>query len=480
MKKTFLYFIILNSIIGFSLFSEENRSKVDLDISLRKSVVENIINKQLPNLIEDSGSGSEIFNGHKNGILGTGLSLLGAIDKKFSQSSESFIWTYKINRSPILFSAKGQEVEAITDISGLFKASWSRNKDGTEMILNGNAGIKSTVSISPDWKLETNSSPFLNISNKSIPLNLDVYGLKLKTDINIGDSLEKSISSKLKKATKELDEKIGAFDLKSIVEKNWIKLKDPILINQDYNLWLTVDPKSARYSDMVSSTDDLSIKVGADVDLNMFFGDKPETLQLKNLPEMNFGFVDDNFNIVLPILADYSNLNNIINSNLKDKDIKITSAITSNISDVNLSSENKTFFIKGDFKLSIFSLLNPKGTITAHLKPTFDKATHTLNVDNFDYVLQSDSFVLNLLNKLFENKVKDIIQKKYLNFNSAKEVGVLKIILEEKVKNIELDKNVYLKSSIDNLTIDNLNINDEFLSLTFRVIGKSTIEIVQN
>ncbi|MGL4670842.1 DUF4403 family protein [Cetobacterium sp.] len=480
MKKIALYLTILNSIINTSLFSEEVTSKIDLDISFKKSIVEDIINKELPNLIEDSGSGSEIFNGKKNGLLGTGLSILSSIDKKLSKPSESFIWAYKINRSPILFNAHGQDVEAVTDISGLFKASWSRSKDGTEMALNGNAGIKSTLSISPDWKLESNSSPFLNISNKTIPLNLDVYGLKFKTDINIGDSLEKSISSKLRKATKELDEKIRTFDLKSIVEKNWNKLKDPILINKDYDLWLTVNPKAARYSDMVSSDDDLSIKVGTDVHLNMYFGEKPAQLTLTTLPPMNFGFVDDKFNIVLPISANYDKLNNIINENLKNKTFNISSMISSTFSNLNLSSENGVLSIKMDFDSTIFNFLKRNGNIVALLKPNFNKETGTLNSDSFDYTLETDSILLKFINSLLKNKIKEIVKTKYLSFDSTKEVQVLKNLLIEKVTNLELDKNVYLKSNVESLNIENFSVNDESLSITFKVIGESTIEIVEN
>ncbi|MGL4989234.1 MAG: DUF4403 family protein [Cetobacterium sp.] len=477
MKKIFLYFIALNCIVNSSLYSKENISKVDLEISLKKASIEAIINKELPLVIEDSGSGSEILKGKKNKLLDAGLGLLGAIDKKLAQPAESFVWSYKINRSPISFDAEGQTVQAVTDISGLFKANWNKSKEGTEMLLSGTAGIKSNISISPDWGLESKSEPFLNISNNKIPLKLDVLGLKLDTEINIGSSLEKSISSNLARATKELDSKIEAFDLKSLVEKNWLALKEPILLNPDYKLWLTVNPKSARYSDVVSFDENISIKVGTDVDLQMYFGEKPASLNLKELPKMNFGFVEDNFNIILPVSASYSTLTDILNKNFSNKEFIVLNNIGATLHDIVLSSKDSTLNLKGEFALSIFNFTYPKGIITASLKPNLNKENGTLSSEDFDYVFESDSKILNWLNKMFKNQIKNILVNKYLVFDPAKEISVAKNVLEAKVKNVKLENGVYLKSTVNSFKIREVEVTPDYLSVTFNTAGKSNIEV---
>lgn len=476
-NKFIIFITALNIVTNNIIYSEENLSKLDINISLKKSIVENIINSQLPYTIEDTGSGSEIFNGNKNNILETGLNLLGAIDKKFAQSSESFIWAYKIERSPIVFNASGQEIGATTNIDGQFKASWNRDKQGTEMKLNGTAGIKSIISISPDWKLVANSSPFLNISNKNIPLDLNLYGLKFKTDINIGDSLEKSISSKLRKATKEIDSKIESFNLRELIEKYWSNLKEPILVNKDYNLWLTINPKSARYSDLISFDDDLGIKVGADANLHLYIGDKPANQNLNYLPEMNFGFVNDSFNINLPISTTYGNLNEIINKNIENKEFDIYTGIKSTLQKVILSSENSNLNFETGFNLSIFGFLNPTGTIKGSFKPSFDQNTGIFIGENFDYSLESDSFILNIFNKIFKNSIKNNIIKNYLSFDPNKEIDLAKNFIQSKVENVELDKNIHLVSTVDIFKVADFKIDNNTISLTVNTIGKSTIEI---
>ncbi|WP_432205262.1 DUF4403 family protein (plasmid) [Cetobacterium somerae] len=480
MNKHLLKLLILGLTLNSIGYADENTtSKIDIDISMKKSIVEDIINNQLPYTIEDSGSGNQIFNGNKNNLLGVGLDLLGAVDKKFSQFSESFIWAYKINRSPVNFSAQEQKVQAVTNIDGLFKASWSRNSQNTEIALNGTAGISSIISISTDWQINANSSPFLNISNDNLPLNLNLYGFNFKTDINIGDSLEKSIVSKLAQATKELDSKIQSFNLKELVEKYWLKFKEPILVNPEYNLWLTVDPTSARYSNLVTTESDLGIKVGTDVNLHLYFGDKPAPLNLTTLPSMNFGFVNDSFNIILPVSTSYKSLNEIINKNFNNKKIEIFSGISSTIKNVNLSSKDSTLYATSEFDFSILGFLHPTATVVAHLKPNFDQTTGTLTGNDFDYTLETNSFILKIANSIFKNKIINTVKTNYLSFNPASEIKLAQDYLQKKVENIELEKNVNLKSTIDTFKIVNLKIDDEFISATLNTTGKSTLEISQ-
>lgn len=474
----YLSLLALSFLLGNYAYSDDiPTSKIDVDIMVKKNLIENIINNQLPYTIEDSGSGSQIFNGNKNNLLGFGLDILGSVDKKFSQFSESFLWAYKINRSPINFSAQEQEIKATTNINGNFKASWSRESQSTEIALNGTAGISSIVSISPNWQINANSTPFLNISNNNLPLALNIYGLNLKTDINIGDSLEKSIVSKLRVATKELDSKIQAFDLRALVEKYWLQFKEPILINPEYKLWLTVNPKSGRYSNLVTTDNNLGIKVGSDVDFHLYFGEKPPALNLTTLPSMNFGFVNDSFNIVLPISSSYKSLNEIINTNIANKDINLTSAISSNIKNINISSKDSTLHATGDFTLSIFGFLHPSGTIKADVKPIFNNETGVLSGDNFNYTLETNSLILKIGNYFFKNKILNLIKNNYLSFDPANEMKLAQNYLQTKVENIELEKNVNLKSTINTFKIVGLNLTDDSISAIFNTTGQATIEI---
>ena len=82
--KNFFYFLTLGLLINSNIYTEDTSSKIDIDITMKKSIVENIINNQLPYTIEDKGAGNQIFTGNKNNILGRGLDMFVALDKKFS------------------------------------------------------------------------------------------------------------------------------------------------------------------------------------------------------------------------------------------------------------------------------------------------------------------------------------------------------------------------------------------------------------
>ena len=265
--------------------------------------------------------------------------------------------------------------------------------------------------------------------------------------------------------------------MRALVEKYWLQFKEPILINPEYKLWLTVNPKSGRYSNLVTTDNNLGIKVGSDVDFHLYFGEKPPALNLTTLPSMNFGFVNDSFNIVLPISSSYKSLNEIINTNIANKDINLTSAISSNIKNINISSKDSTLHATGDFTLSIFGFLHPSGTIKADVKPIFNNETGVLSGDNFNYTLETNSLILKIGNYFFKNKILNLIKNNYLSFDPANEMKLAQNYLQTKVENIELEKNVNLKSTINTFKIVGLNLTDDSISAIFNTTGQATIEI---
>lgn len=478
-KKRFFLILTLLNLSSLNLFAvEEPISKVDISISMKKSIIEDMINEQLPTTIEDSGSGSKILEGKKNNVLAMGLDLLGSVDKKYSEFSKAFVWAYQIDRKPIFFDANGQEIQAKTNFSGIFKANWEEQSEGAQINISGVAGLKSNIIITPNWNLKANSTPILNISDSNLPLVLNIFGMKLKTDININQTLENKITSKLNFITQEIDKKIALFNLNEIVTEYYKKIADPILIEPDYNIWLTVSPLSASYSNIVSNDTNLGIKVGSNIKLHMYVGEKPNFNNQVSLPPINFGFVKDNFSILLPISSTYSDLNTILNKNLPQQEYKVFTGITAQAENITLSYENESVIAKSNFNIKIFNFFKPTGTINISLKPTFDSINETFTGDDFNYSLETNSYLLKILNKLFGNTIKEKIIKNYLTFNTSDDMQNVKKLLQSKVENIEVEKDIFLKTDIENLKITALNLDEENLSIVIQIIGSSTLEIL--
>ena len=471
--------LCLSTLIGLlSLASYgENKdplSNIDMKISLKKSYIENIINKELPTTITDNGSGTEFFKS-KNNLLSIGMNLLGAVDKKYAQK---FRWSYSITRGDIAFDAKGQNIQGIAPYTGTLQAQWDANNNVVDANLSGTAGINSNIVINQNWEIIPDSTPIFTISNSSFPLNLNIYGMDFKTNININDSIQKKIVQNLQKATDILDEKIKSFDLRSLVQEQWQKLKDPILVNKDYNLWLTVNPQSASYSNIISDKDDLGLKIGTDVYLHLYFGEKPQELALNQLPPMNFGNVDDSFTINLPITGTYDALNEQLYKNLNNKEISLPLDTKVTVENPKINSENNLLKLDSDMSFSILGLFHPKAKVVATINPQYNSETSSFEKSTFDYNIITDSFLLKVINFVGHRFIKNKVQEQLFSLKADSYLTTFKDILQKTIGQYPMDNKAILKTQITSLKLNNISVEPQSLSITIGITGSSVLEVL--
>ncbi|MGX6592082.1 DUF4403 family protein [Cetobacterium ceti] len=463
-------------LLGSSIYGNDNLSQVDLNISVKKSFIENIINKELPTTMTDSGSGSQLFGGgSKNDLLSLGLNLLGNVDKKYT---EKFRWNYSITRDPIAFSAKGQNIQGVANFNGTLKAQWDRETQGVDANLKGTAGISSNIVINKNWEIIAESTPIFTISQGTLPLKLNIYGMELKTDINVNKNIEQKIVSNLYKATDILDNKIREFDLRSLVEKQWLQLKHPILINQDYNLWLTVNPLDASYSNIVSDENNIGIKLGTNSQLHIYMGEKPKDLVLNSLPPMNYGEVKDTFNINLPITATYNALNKELQKNINNKTFSLPLNSKLTLKDIEIFNENNNLKIDTNIALNILGFLNPNAKVISTVNLKYNETNSSFDKSDFDYTLVTDSTLLKFADKFLHGYIKNKISEKVFSMKTDSYITLLKHMAQEKVNSINLEDKAILKTSISSLTLKNILVKKNYITIITNIQGKSNLEII--
>lgn len=468
--------ILILSILGATFLNGEDKnivSNIDMSISIKKSLIEDIINKEIPNTLSDSGTGEQLLGGQQN-ILSLGLNLLGNKDKRYT---ERLKWSYSISRNPISFSAEGQNFQAITNFNGVLKANYEKASQAVEANLNGVAGIKTNLIIDQNWNLIPKSSPIFTISNKNLPVNLNIYGLEVKTNLDIGNNIQTKVMNSLEKATGEIDQKIKSFNLREVIEKQWEKLKDPILLNSDYNFWLTADPVSAKYSGIVSTSEDIGIKIGSDMYLHGYIGEKPQSLNLGTLPVINYGEVQNGFNIHLPITATYSSLNELLMKNFPGKQFEVFPGIAIKVDTLTATQENRKISLISKMNFSIFSIINPQVIIKASFNPVYDSEQNIFMGEAFDYKIESGSFLIKFIDSIFHSMIQKSIEKNYMKIDLQKDLTSLKKIAQEKVKKIEIDKNTTMFTDINSLKIEKIVVDEQGISLLINILGETNIEI---
>lgn len=441
--------------------TQDEISKIDLTISTKKSTIENILNQEIPKLINDSGSGNEIIEKNSNNkLLNLGISLLDKVHKKSLDKIQNFKWKYSIQRDDIHFSANNRTIEALANFNGTVLASLEEtNSEELKSDISGTIGIKTDLSIDENWNLLSSSSPIFKLSDANIPLNFDLKGIKIKKNINLSHDIEKHIDPILKKTISKVDEYVKDFKLHSFIEEKWQILKNPILINKNYRVWLLLNPVNTRYSDFMTNQDNLGVKIGLDSYVSLYLGDKPNPLIQSNLPPIKYGTVDDNFNMILPIYTTYNYINEILEETFNGDSYPINSFSKVRVEDINFLGTTNKLNLNAKVIFTLFEFLDFKGIINCFF---------TTPGEDFDYTLKTNNFILKIVDSFFHSTIKKAIENKIVSEKNN---------LKDKMSEVIIDKNTTLKNKIITLEIKSITTENESIKILTTITGTSTLEI---
>ncbi|MEG0135267.1 MAG: DUF4403 family protein [Cetobacterium sp.] len=441
--------------------TQDEISKIDLTISTKKSTIENILNQEIPKLINDSGSGNEIIEKNSNNkLLNLGISLLDKVHKKSLDKIQNFKWKYSIQRDDINFSANNRTIEALANFNGTVLASLEEtNSEELKSDISGTIGIKTDLSIDENWNLLSSSSPIFKLSDANIPLNFDLKGIKIKKNINLSHDIEKHIDPILKKTISKVDEYVKDFKLHSFIEEKWQILKNPILINKNYRVWLLLNPVNTRYSDFMTNQDNLGVKIGLDSYVSLYLGDKPNPLIQSNLPPIKYGTVDDNFNMILPIYTTYNYINEILEETFNGDSYPINSFSKVRVEDINFLGTTNKLNLNAKVIFTLFEFLDFKGIINCFF---------TTPGEDFDYTLKTNNFILKIVDSFFHSTIKKAIENKIISEKNN---------LKDKMSEVIIDKNTTLKNKIITLEIKSITTENESIKILTTITGTSTLEI---
>ena len=337
-------FVITSILTATTFSSERNSSDLTLNISVKKSEINRVVNKEVPDVFEGVGNGEQLFNGK---VFDLGLNLLGNVDKKIADYTKEMKWAYRIERGDININAKADNLVLNSDYTGIFKLNLIEQNENIELKLKGNIELNSRVNISNNWDFQLETTPNFFIENEKFPLKLNLFGFNITKDIDAGKTVQTKLNSALKNVSKKFDEKIvESIDLR----KNMIKLleilKKPILIDEKNSIWLTINPILARYSEFSMDEENIKFGIGSQLETALYVGDEPKIDKKIELPQITYGILNNSSEINLPIILSYKKINEIVNREDFEKKVDIFWGIKADFNNIELApNQNKISLI---------------------------------------------------------------------------------------------------------------------------------------
>jgi hypothetical protein len=354
------------------------------------------------------------------------------------------------------------------NVSGLFKKKFVgiTIKNHTPVETNVILHLKSNFSIDHDWKLVP-ATTLDSITWLTDPkLNMAFIELNLK------GTFEKFIEKNQTELLVKIDEAVTELiQMDKIITKVWKDVQKPIRINKEAKeVWLKIYGENidADFSNFGKETLGVIVKLNSKVFVNTNLDAFPRS-NLK-LPRNNKVKIhNDSLDIYVHASISIDEIKELLHQNLHDKEFSYAGYRVKLDSTTIFSSENKIIIrpkITGDIDATIF--------LAGH--PSYNHATKTITIDEFNYEVSSENLFLNITAELLYEEIIVHIKDKLI-IDLSDELEKLPEVINQAIDHSKVSNKISISFSSLDVSLENYILTMNDLQLVLRARGKADLVI---
>ncbi|KMT63984.1 DUF4403 family protein [Catenovulum maritimum] len=361
--------------------------------------------------------------------------------------------------------------------------------------VSAKAGISETVNaaatvyiiakpkLNADWSLSVEVNPDYKWDKKP---SLELFGL---IKISFAKQVDPQIRAKMNEFVAEIPEMLANLKLRRQVELAWQKIQEPVEINDNPKLNLLFSPNLIGYSGLAITQQAIKTTINVSGHTDVFLGEveaqhKAPLLDISETKPLNQG----SFSLGLPLVIPYQEMLDAINQKLPngyekklDNEGKLkvynpdiqSSANGLLAIKLTLEYDNRSRFLRW---IDVFNWFSFKGTIAFEGKPSLNKLDRSITLDSLEYQANTDNSILDgLVSVARIEMIREYIkQKARYSFGDKVDEGIAKV---NKALNKPTDKDVKVLALLENISVDNLVVNQDSLVVDTRLSGLVSVKV---
>jgi len=239
------------------------------------------------------------------------------------------------------------------------------------------------------------------------------------------------------------------------VEKAWKNLAKPILVDKKNSGWLIIKPSALYYSGFTNTDDGIVAVIGVDAMIDGVYGQKPKDIEVGELPPFQTVSPDaSGFNINLPVFASYQYLSEPLKKEMGRKVFKLGSGAQLAVKNAKLYGNGERIVVELDFLAKLPSQwLNTSGKIYFSGTPVFDAVNNRFSMQGFDYLMKTESFLVDAANTVFYESLRSKVADK-LSWDLTAKLQDAKLRANQNLAKVALKHGGRLKGSVSKVGVN--------------------------
>jgi len=420
-------------------------SLINIPVEMRLSSLENLLNKQLTGIIYE--------------------------DTTLTDDNLA-IRAWKKENIKLSFD-KGQFVYRVP-LKLWIKAGWKIEKFGISLSdyreVNAEIALKfkTAVAVNKDWTLVTQtvsdgyewlSSPVLKIGPVNLPITF-IADMIIKSNMaTINSAIDNGLKSSL--------------DLKATAQQAWEEVQKPMLLDEDYKLWLKVSPQ-AVYASPITVINGIVRQTSAIQGVSeCYVGKMPAYTVNPKIPSITPDKkLADNFIVNIMSYTPFDYIDSVSKAmmlnttyNFGKKSITITG--------ITVYGRDENMIVETSVTGSI------KGKLYFEGVPAYRSADSAIIMENLAFHIDTQSFLLKTANWLYNGGIEKIIQKKMV-YPIGSDIRSTYDLVQENIRHYDLGEGFFLNGKLSKLEVQQPFLSKGFVLAPLAFEGKVSVVLEES
>ena len=285
----------------------------------------------------------------------------------------------------------------------------------------------------------------------------------------LSDFVINSAEATVERTIDQLASRYLALDQK--VLEAWNKMHQPVLLSEEHQAWLRVQPLDIQMTPLFASDERIEATLILKAQPRLFFGENPGPGQLTPFPAFRYASTAENdFNLLIGSVLTYEDAQTLAQEAVVGETYS-SGRRSLTINGLRLYGEGNEVVVEVDASGSY------NGTIGLSGVPRYNARRDRLEIDNLDYRLETRNFLHRTAAWLFKSRLKRTIQDQ-LNEQLTTNLASLHEQLKQELKERELVPGLLLKGDLEQLDLSGAEVVDEGIELQVLLHGE--LEIIAN
>ncbi|ACM20187.1 protein of unknown function DUF4403 [Geotalea daltonii FRC-32] len=323
--------------------------------------------------------------------------------------------------------------------------------------------FKMGARVAPDWKV--NAEVYYVGLTDLLAENVGIGPISIKPR-----SIVEGITQPVQRTLSELiSRKLNEqFPLKAQVAKAWSAAQKPVLLDKNYNAWLTIIPQEVILYPLYAQKNQVKLSVGLKSYAELVVGPQPPVRPIVPLPNLKLiSGSERNFRVALNTDLFYRDLRAIAQPLLLNKELGSDGRKVM-LKDLDLYGNGERLMVK------VVTTGDLEGTFYLTCKPSFNAQTNVFSVEDVDFEMQTKSLLLQSADWFLHGTIRNTIREK-LNMDLTQRVTQAREMAGKAMAKVSLAENVFLNGSVKTLKLNDVMVQKDKISIQVYAEGETAV-----